>query len=82
MAWSIRQMLIEEVAQKEGLRQARIAKKRKLVDTLYQKASGGDMKAMQLILQYHDGMPAQSVDHTTGGERIGTIVYIPTKHEA
>lgn len=55
--------------------------KQLFIEKAYEKAvKEGDAASIKLIWNYIDGMPKQSVDMTTQGDKIGTVVYIPKKN--
>ena len=48
--------------------------------SIMQKALQGNTAAQKMVWQYMDGMPLQSTDMTSGGEKLqGVIVYKPEK---
>lgn len=57
-------------------------KKHQLADKIFQAAVNGDTQAQKLIVQYMDGMPAQAIDLTSGGEQLKTPQhFIPTEKD-
>ena len=52
------------------------------IDKTYHKAVvEGDVAAIKLIWSYIDGMPKQSVDHTTNGQQLPQpIINVPTNN--
>lgn len=45
-------------------------------EALMEKALTGDVQAIKEIGNRIDGMPKQSVDHTTDGEKLGGVAFI------
>jgi hypothetical protein len=61
---------------------AKLEVKHKLVDKILQSALAGDMTAAKMIWQYMDGMPLQSTDITSLGEKIESPrLYIPEEKD-
>lgn len=50
-----------------------ISKQEAIVKILFKKASEGDLKAIEMIMDRTDGKPKVSLDHTTKGESIKSI---------
>lgn len=71
----VRQAL-EEVEEKTGKTWKDLIIKRILLKA----TSDGDVQMLKTIWQYIDGMPQQSTDITTGGDKIqGNVFYYPAK---
>ena len=51
--------------------------KQQLVEVLFAKASQGDLNAIRLILEYHDGKPLAR--HEITGDRSGSIILVKSE---
>lgn len=51
-----------------------------IADVAVKMAAKGDIEAIKYINNRTEGMPKQAVDHTTDGERMQMVVYVPEKY--
>lgn len=76
--YSITEALERELAKVDG--KSKITRAHTIARVAVDLAEKGDLEAIKYINNRTEGMPKQAVDHTTDGEKMQMVVYVPEKY--